>query len=207
MPIDLHIEHINIHVTPDTNGGTLLDPLFSQLLAGVSPDALKDYGYKGVPDEIETSESISPEDQTSLDIARAESYLLTQEDVDLTARSNFLRNVVANVDLARKREGFQTNHQRLPRNRSTLDKRQAEATRKATESLDRACGVFALRGNCALQEDIGRWIDVHPYKRDTSGKKRPGSGLVKKVESRATFLRDLRADPTTHCDPSKRKLA
>ena len=207
MAINLRIDKIDIHnlnVVASPDEAKTFGSIVSQILAGASPDVLRDYGYSDDPDEIETPETIAPEDQDALYVARAEQYLLSQRDVDSTTRSNHLRNLVANVDLARKREGFQTNHERQPRQRKKLDTRQAEAQLKAAESLERACGVCALSGNCVLERNLGRWIDVHPYKRDNSGRKRPGSADVKKVESRKTFLKELREDPAVHCDPTKR---
>jgi hypothetical protein len=208
MQIKLSIEKVHIEnlcLPSGLVGQSDYEPVLSQLIAGASPEGLRDIGYTGIADEIEEPVVITPDEQDDLDRAKADSYSLDQEDIDLIARATYLRNLVFNVDKARKREGFQTNHERMPKHRKKLETRQAEAMQRASESLDRACGVCALRETCALVGSYDKWVDAHPYKSHNGGRKRPGSSRKEPVESRYNFLKGLAANPAIHCDPMTRK--
>ena len=128
----------------------------------------------------------------------------SQEDIDATARRNFLRNTVMHADRARRLEGFQTNHQRRPNRLKQASKAQHRESTMAQESLERACAVCALRSTCTIT-DYDNWLDFHPYKDAPKGSRRPGSLLLPgQPESRKALLRALAKDPLAHCDPSKR---
>jgi len=128
----------------------------------------------------------------------------SQEDIDATARRNFLRNTVMHADRGRKLEGFQTNHQRRPRRLNQASRAQHGESVMAKESLQRACAVCVLRSTCTIT-DYDNWLDFHPYKDAPKGSRRPGSLLLPgQPESRKALLKALAKDPLAHCDPSKR---
>lgn len=200
MPGTVHIERadtVNITIQSADLATSLITDLTTamteQVNAGVDPETLEDIGYTGVPDEA-TAEHIKDEDR------------LEQDEINATTRRNFLRNVVLHADKARRLEGFQTNHQRRPRGPKRVNAAQNSELVKASQSLERACGVCALRSNCRLKFDIDSWLDIHPYKRGSRGMTRPGSLITPShTESRESLLKALKKDPRAHCEPAKRK--
>jgi len=175
--------------------------LGEQIEAGASREALEDIGYKDVPDEIEVPEASDDEIVVHYQTPEERN---DEDAINATARANFLRNLIKHADKARRFEGLQTNHQRRPKNLKKVNAIQHNEKVMATESLQSACGVCALRDSCRLVGDIEKWFDVHPYK-DEKGKLRPGSRRVLVTESKTDFLDALAEDPMTHCDPARRK--
>jgi hypothetical protein len=217
MTGDVRIQNLNIgnvFVMPDAVPGAMPDSLIEflkdQIRAGADPAIMGEDGYPTVSEDVaQADDPPTPEEQDELDRNRAERYIMEQAEVDVVARANHLRNVVHHVTPARKLEGFQTNHERSPRKRSTVDKKQAEELKLAEISLKRACARCVFQNDCRLVNDIGVWVDVHPYQDDRTGKRRPGSSEVREVESRKDFLKSLAVGVAkkrqAHCDPAKRR--
>jgi hypothetical protein len=185
--------------------------LREQLAAGADPAIMGENGDPVSPDAVfEPDDVPTPEQQEEIDQERAEHFLLEEAAINAVARVNYLRNVEHHVSKARKLEGFQTNHERLPRKRPAVNKKQAEELELARTSLERACAGCDFRDNCTMVDNLPEWINVHPYKDDRSGKRRPGSPRVKEVESRTDLLKAQEAGvengkKQVHCDPAKRK--
>lgn len=202
MAINIHIE--NIYITPDV----LKPPMDEQLpneTVTTGSEGLDQYGDIHGPETAEGRETQAPSssDNQKQDKTIAERY--TQDEISTTARVNFLRNVSRHASPARKLEGFQTNHQRRPRKLGAVNSKQHGEREMARESLERACGECALAPRCRIKGNIDAWLDIHPYAKGNASVRRPGSRLVKKTESRETFLKVLRDDPLAHCDPARRK--
>lgn len=194
----IHIERL--YLGPGA-AGLVEDELAAAREAAAAPPA----GPPPPEAEVAPAPSAPPagESQTAAETAIADRY--TTAEVNVTARANLLRNVVHHVDRARRLEGFQTNHQRRPRVPRQVNARQHAEYAMAKESLERACGVCALRNNCRITNDIDGWLDMHPYKDGPGGQRRPGSIPRGESESRTQFLRALKQDPLAHCEPAKRK--
>jgi hypothetical protein len=194
MAVTINIGNIEaVHIASPIDD--IAAQLLEQISAGTDPEALRDIGYQGVPDEGVASHM-------------AEEAQLDQAAIDATSRRNFLRNVVGHADKARGMEGFQTNHQRRPDRPKQVNSKEHTELKLAEESLQRACAVCALSKTCTLRDSIDTWLDFHPYKSGPKGQRRPGSLLLPtQTESRTRLLRALIKDPLAHCDPSKRSAS
>lgn len=198
------IENVNIgnvFIAPEVIPDDLTAFLREQIAARVHT-LIGEGGYPvaeeaDLPDGPSTAEELAELEQAEADV------------YEVRARASHLRNVASHVASARRLEGFQTNHEHAPRKRSAVEKKQSRELTKAEVSLKRACGQCVFRGDCKLAGDIERWIDVHPYADDNTGRRRPGSSEVREVESRKAFLESLAVGVArrqqVHCDPARRK--
>ena len=191
MAITINIGNIEaVHFVPPLDGAA--QSLHDQVIAGVSPETLRDIGYQDTPD-ADVAAHMQEEEQYE------------QAAINATERRSFLRNVSMHADRARGMEGFSTNHQRHPRVPKQVSAKQHRELVMADESLERACAACALRPNCTIT-GLDNWLDFHPYKAGPKGNRRPGSVLLpRQVETRTAFLKALAKDPLAHCDLSKRQ--
>jgi hypothetical protein len=210
MAGDVRIDTLNIGnvvVVPDAIDG-LSEFVLEQVTAGADPEVMRDTGYAGVPQEAPEPDD-TPTSEEQAEIYQSVAERITQEMIDADDRSGSLRKMVSEVDKASNMEGFRVNHERKPRKPEVVSTVRTVKKTEAIESLEEACGKCIFRNSCRLVDNLERWLDVHPYKRnskrDPVGKRRPGSLPVVKVESRKDFLEALREDPRAHCDPAKRK--
>jgi hypothetical protein len=203
MGVNIHIE--NVYITPDALG-FLKDEEPAASVATAAPEGLGHYGDVDEPEVAESQQEVSDTPISEEDQERFQAIAdrFTEDEIATTSRVNFLRNVAYHASPARKMEGFQTNHQRRPRELGAVSTKQHGEKEMARESLERACGECALAPRCRIKGDIDAWLDIHPYATGNPGVRRPGSRPVKKTESRTTFLKVLRSDPLAHCDPAKR---
>jgi hypothetical protein len=192
----------------------LWEQIDQQLKIGADPESLRETGFGDVSEQAATpeEEELTPEEQAASEQVDADRYYerhVTRERIDALARAGHLRNLSEHVSKARKYEGFATNHakdrDRHPDKPDRIDELHAEELTMAEEALVAACAHCMHQGDCRLERKIERWIDIHPYRRDNTGKRRPGSTLRGEVESQLSFLTALAEDPQTHCDPVRRK--
>lgn len=208
MAGDVRIGTVNIGnmvVAPDVVEG-MSDFIKEQVDAGVDPTELQEEGYTGaeVPDEAGAPEE-PPTTEEQVEADEAIAKRVTEEMITADMRADSLHQLVKEVDRANSMRGFQTNHDHTPDDPRKVGKIRTDERVKAEGSLARACANCIFRNDCYLQENLERWLDVHPYKTGHKNQRRPGSAYVKKVETRLDFIKVIRQDPQAHCDPAKRK--
>lgn len=120
------------------------------------------------------------------------------------SRDLYLRSLHEETGAIRKKEGRLKTHIRPSPDRKADEKALSDMKKKARETLENACGVCALRDNCTLEGNLKSWIDTKAYANKKG--KRAGTRNLRnnQFESRDKFIKDLDADITIHCDPSRR---
>lgn len=136
--------------------------------------------------------------------------LAPKEEVydDIAGRAEVLHRVAEHVARVRNLEGRIRSYHYDPSERKDIQGQLETATKVSGMELELACAQCVFANDCALKDNIGKWIDVHPYGEGHKGKRRPKSGKVKAVETRKAFLKavdaGVEADTQVHCDPAER---
>jgi hypothetical protein len=213
MTGDVRIENLNIGtliVVPEgAPESTFAEQIFDFLREQREAGALTIMGSDGYPlteDTAESEDPPTPDEQAEAEQARADELVERYAHPDVSARAVELRSVIKHASEARRLEGFMRSYSGRAKDHKSLERRHKNAVEVASMALGRACAHCDL--DCALRENIERWIDVHPYKDDRTGKRRKGSSDVEAVESRTGFEKALdagvEADEQVHCDPAER---
>lgn len=200
---------VNIQRVENLHIGAGASPeIMGEVARGVSPEALRDIGHD-VPEGTESSVATLSATPIEEDLERLES--LEKQDgqvaVNANSRRNYLIKLVGEVGQQRKMEGFAVNHDRTPSSRGKVESKNYDMQSKAKETLGRACGVCALASTCEIRDNLGAWINTHPYANSDRPRKYGSvrDPKVKRTESRMRFLKRLDKDPLADCVPPKPK--
>lgn len=209
---NLHVEIENVIFMPGTAPEATSEEISDFIREQREAGALTIRGEDGLPltdESAEPDNTPTPEQQEEIDRIKAEELAVRHASPKVAARAKELHKVAKHVSEARKLEGYKKSYAHPPKDHESLKKRQKNAVEVAGMDLERACALCEFSGNCVLQGRIEKWIDVHAYKDDRTGKRRPGSSDVEKVESRNLFEKALdagvEANEQVHCDPAERE--